>query len=127
MELFWQFIGKGVVVGGIVVVILRLIFAFMLKWRDKKNGNGKIQSGTFGSPEYYEKVKKAISELNQLWEWHKPDDSGVQQWKNPGFARDIKSVEEELKDQTKLINEICNAVKLGADQINDVHQKILKL
>ena len=126
-SIFWEAIGKsGTIIIGIVV-ILKMIFQFMLKWKDKKNGNNnnKVPAGAFGSAEYTENVKNAIAELDQLWEWHKPDDSGIQQWKNPSFARDIKSVESELKEQTLLITKICTAVENGARQIDDIHTKVM--
>ena len=117
----WEWLGKTLVAGSIVIAILKIIFTFMLKYKDKKNGNNnnKVQAGGFVNPQVIQWIK-------QLYEWHEPDNSGIQQWKNPSFAEDIKSIESEIKNQTALITKICVAVESGSRQINEMHTKLMK-
>lgn len=53
---------------------------------------------------------RAISSMSResrdLWEWHKPDDSGKQQWKNPGVEKSMNTMISELRGLREDMREV---------------------
>ena len=99
-------------VGGIfAILVLRQTFDFIQGFRNKKNGNGN-----FGSVE--------VKQLDDLHKWHQPDDTGVQEWKNPRLADVITKLSDNIDDSTKVLQSIYNKLEANTQKIEDIQQKV---
>lgn len=86
-------------VGGIFAILPVREAAGIIKSRNGKNGG------------------KLAGEVHQLHEWHKPDPTGRQEWKNPDMAQAIENLSKATVKQTEVLNTVVTELRAHSGRV----------
>lgn len=98
----WAQLGVG---GIFAILILRLVFDFV---KDRK-GNGFITPGW--AKDAMTRQAKMVVMLDDLHQWHKPDDHGEQTWKNSRMLKLMEDNNELQREHHVLMREHHSLMK----------------
>lgn len=87
-----------------VVFILKAVFDFIDR---QKMRNGDGSPITFKDcAAIFKLLTRIEGKVSENHDWHKPNQNGVQEWKNPTLANAVEKLVEVTEENTRLIREL---------------------
>ncbi len=78
----------------------------LVKWTLRRNG--KFVCPVLGQPERISALNQRVIELH---DWHAPDASGQQTWKNPLMVDAIGKLTHSIEKQTEFLRQVADGIK----------------
>ena len=104
-----EFIVNGGIVGILLIMALKLVFEFVEKQKSKQLGTGPLtmERAEAIMQEGLRRQAEIKVQIDDLHEWHAPDASGEQSWKNARMIDVVEGVSDAVSSMAKVIDRLA--------------------